>query len=278
MIELRQLEQLIAVAENETVSKAAEKLFVSQPALSLSIQKLEAELEVSLFSRTKNKIALNENGTLALEYAKKIVADAKEMHRAIKDFDKSRRTISAGSCAPGPIWKIMPLLSSVFPEFAVSSEMKDLDELEKNFDANAYQIIFMPYKSEKSGIFCCEILHEQLCFFLHKSHRLAKRKKLSMSELNGETMLLFSQIGFWHSLPKEKMPDSNFLMQDERFTFSELVKASTIPAFTSNVAVPDEKIQDRVTIPISDKEADVTFFLWCHESDKKKFQPLWNSL
>jgi DNA-binding transcriptional LysR family regulator len=71
MVELKQLQQLIASAENETVSKAAEILHISQPALSLSIQRLETELEVTLFDRTKNKITLNENGMVALEHAKK---------------------------------------------------------------------------------------------------------------------------------------------------------------------------------------------------------------
>jgi DNA-binding transcriptional LysR family regulator len=279
MVELKQLQQLIAIAENETVSKAAEILHISQPALSLSIQRLETELEVTLFDRTKNKITLNENGMVALEHAKKIISDAKEMHRHVKAFDKSKHTISIGSCAPGPMWRVLPVLPTIFPDFTISSDLKDLDELEAGFENDTYQIIFMPYKSPDKNIVSKEILHEDLCFYLHKSHRLANKKTLSMKELDGETMLLFSQIGFWHSLPKEKMPNSNFLMQDERYTFSELVKASTIPAFTSNIAkpaYPDD--EGRVIIPIEDKEASVTFYLWYKERDKNKFQPLWNSL
>ncbi len=66
MFELNQLEQLLTVAECGTLSAAAEKLHLSQPALSRSMQRLEAELSVPLFSRQKNKIALNENGRLAV--------------------------------------------------------------------------------------------------------------------------------------------------------------------------------------------------------------------
>ena len=59
MFELNQLEQLLTVAEYGTLSAAAEKLHLSQPALSRSMQRLEAELSVPLFSGKKNKIDLN---------------------------------------------------------------------------------------------------------------------------------------------------------------------------------------------------------------------------
>ena len=71
MFELYQLEQLLAVAKCGTLSNAAEQLHISQPALSRSMQRLENEIQVPLFIRRKNKIELNENGKLAVEYAKK---------------------------------------------------------------------------------------------------------------------------------------------------------------------------------------------------------------
>ncbi len=71
MIELLQLEQLAAFAEYGTLSKAAEKLHMSQPTLTHAMQKLESEFDVLLFSRTKNKLEFNDNGKLAADYAKK---------------------------------------------------------------------------------------------------------------------------------------------------------------------------------------------------------------
>ena len=59
MLETNQLSQLITVADTKTLSKAAEILHISQPALTRSIQKLESELNVTLFDRQKNKITLN---------------------------------------------------------------------------------------------------------------------------------------------------------------------------------------------------------------------------
>ncbi|MBO5496209.1 MAG: LysR family transcriptional regulator, partial [Oscillospiraceae bacterium] len=66
MIELEQLQQLIAVSEAGTISAAADSLHLSQPALTRSLQRLEAELGVSLFHRKRNRVALNDVGELAL--------------------------------------------------------------------------------------------------------------------------------------------------------------------------------------------------------------------
>lgn len=75
MIELVQLEQLVAIERCGTVSKAAEELHLSQPAISRSMQKLEGDLQVTLFERKKNKLTLNANGTLAVEYAAKVLKE-----------------------------------------------------------------------------------------------------------------------------------------------------------------------------------------------------------
>ena len=71
MIELYLLENLYAVYEHKTLTLAAEKLHLTQPSLSRSMQKLEGILGVSLFDRQKNRIILNENGVLLLNVQRK---------------------------------------------------------------------------------------------------------------------------------------------------------------------------------------------------------------
>ena len=66
MIEFHQLRQFAAVAECGTLSAAAEKLYISQPALTRSMQRLERDAGVTLFDRRKSKISLNENGKFLL--------------------------------------------------------------------------------------------------------------------------------------------------------------------------------------------------------------------
>ena len=80
MIEFYQLQQLISVAEHDTLAAAAEQLYISHSTLSRSMKKLEDELEVALFERKKkNRISLNENGKLAVEEAKKVIRQMQTM-------------------------------------------------------------------------------------------------------------------------------------------------------------------------------------------------------
>ena len=129
MFEIYQLEQLLAFAECGTLSGAAERLHLSQPALSRSMQRLEAELQVSLFDRQKNKIAFNENGRMAAECARQVMEKCRDMVLRVQAFDRSRRTILIGSCAPMPIWELLPLLSDLYPSWTISSEMRENEVL-----------------------------------------------------------------------------------------------------------------------------------------------------
>ena len=79
MIEFNQLKHLVAIAKNKTISKAAEELLISQPGLTRSMQRLEEDLGLSLFNRKRNKIELNDNGLLAVEFAKKLLDGREEM-------------------------------------------------------------------------------------------------------------------------------------------------------------------------------------------------------
>ncbi len=66
------------------------------------MQKLEEELEVTFFNRTKNKITLNETGLFAVSLAKRILEDTKDMNKQLVDFDRKLHTFAIGSCAPAP--------------------------------------------------------------------------------------------------------------------------------------------------------------------------------
>ena len=78
MLNLLELEQLAAFAAEGTLSKAAEKLHISQPTITRTMQHLEEDFGVSLFRRTKNHIALNETGWKAVEYAERILKSTEE--------------------------------------------------------------------------------------------------------------------------------------------------------------------------------------------------------
>ena len=260
MFELYQLEQLLAVAEHGTLSSAAERLHISQPALSRSMQRLEAELQVTLFTRQKNKIELNENGRIAVDYARKIVEQSQDMVSRIQAFDRSQRTILVGACAPAPLWEIPPLLSDLYPDRTISSEIRENDVLLQGLRDGLYQLIILPHPLEEPGITCVKYGEEHLFFSLPPAHPLSGSKALYMKDLNGETMLLRNHLGFWRDVTDQKMQDTRFLEQED-VAFDELVRSSALPSFATDVVRRREgNPVNRVHIPILDEEANVTYY------------------
>ena len=278
MIELYELRQFLAYAEAGTLSEAAEILHLSQPALSRNMKKLEEDLGITIFERRKNKLTLNKNGEYVLGLARKLLEEADSFAIKARDFDRKNRTIALGTCAPAPLWTVSPLIANLYPHMSLQTEMNSEKNLLTGLQNNVYQLIAIHEKPVGDTCFCKECGKESLMFALPKEHRYARRKSLSFAEMNGENMLLMPDIGFW-SFVLEKMPDSRFLTQNDRFSFNELIEASSLPAFVSNLSEKFNKVPEgRVYVPITDEDATVTYYLACKSDQKKEFQTLFRAL
>ena len=275
MLELHQLIQLIAIAECGTISAAAEQLHLSQPALSRSMQKLEEALQVPLFDRQKNKISLNQNGVLAVEQARRVVEQAQNMVEQVRAFERSQRTISIGSCAPAPLWELISLVSRLYPTMAISSEMQEIQTLQTGLKSGEYQLIILPFAITEADFYCVAFEREQLYFSLPPAHPLSDAQSLSFRDLDGQSVLLLSQIGSWRDVCREKMPGTRTLVQERQEDFEELVQASALPFFVSDLAMKwSGKPENRMVIPISDPEATAVYYFLCKKEDKKKLSAL----
>lgn len=278
MIELYQLEQLAAFARCGTLSRAAEELHMSQPTLTRSMQKLEIEFGVSLFRRTKNRLEFNENGELAADCAQRVLDQTETMLERVRALDRARRTISIGACAPMPMMAAVQNAARLYPDMTISSECRDCEPLIEGLRTDLYQIIILPYETDEPGLYCQKTGTETLYFALPCGHRFADRSGgLYMEEMDGENMLLYSDIGFWHSLPRQKMPHSRFLVQTDRFDFDELMSSSILPCFVSDVTIQsDGQPENRVVIPILDPEASVSYYTVCKKSALAKLKKLFH--
>lgn len=275
MIETFQLEQLLAFAKYGTLSKAAESLHISQPSLSRTMQQIESEMQVTLFERQKNKLMLNENGELAVEYARKVIDQLNDMMLRVRSFDRARHTVTIGCCAPMPMLTLVQKAARLCSDTTVASELKDNETLLNGLKDGIYQIIILPFQPEGDELYTKECGCESLFFALPPNHPLAQKKGLYMKEMDGENMLLYSDIGFWHDIHIQKMPHSRFLVQNERFAFDELVQSSILPSFVSDLTIRiNGKPENRIVVPILDKEATVIYFTVCHQSNKAKFHCL----
>lgn len=276
MIEIYLLEQLNAFATYGTLSEASEKLNITQPSLSRSMQKLEQVLGVSLFERGKNRIALNDTGKLAAEYAKKLLAYEEEMEQHIRSFDRSLRTLTIGSCAPGPLMELLPLTAGIFTSLTVSSNVDTEDMLVKGLNQSDYGIILLTHPLESAEYHSQEYITEQLYLSVTRFHPAASYHQISFQEMDGQNFIMYSEVGFWENVVREKMPHSAFFKQESIDAVGELARYSDLPTFTTDISMKNlpSRQNNRINIPFSDSESTATFYLICKTDHYTNFKKL----
>lgn len=262
MLNLEELEQLVAFKELGTLSKVAEKLLISTPSLSRSMQHLEEDFGVPLFDRSANRISLNETGERAVEVARRILSTSQQGIKEVRQFDQSLKTITIASAAPAPLWSLLPQLTTLYPNKQISHQVCSIQQAMEAIENKEINLAVLPFAYEQNQTTCLPYLQEELAIAVTTEHDLARLESVSFEAINGYNFLLMDQIGFWNELVQEKMPASKFLIQSNRFEFEELAYNSTLPRFATNLSQEREKIQDdRVMIPISNPEAHVRYHL-----------------
>lgn len=269
MLDFDDLEQLTAFARCGTLSAAAEELHISQPTITRTMQRLEDDFGAPLFVRSKNSIELNETGKMAVEYARKLLFEAENAVRSVQEFDKNLRSVNVASCAPAPLWSLLPELSARFLKNTVTSQLMDIPEIIAAVSAGRQDIGILPFECHDKGLVDMVYIKEDLAVCVPPESPLAELEEVSFAELNGFNCLLRDQLGFWTEMCQRKMPASRFLIQTDASEFYELVKASTLLCFTTKLANPAGTIYDRKTVPISDSEAHITYHLICRPQKRE---------
>lgn len=271
MIESYLWEQLAALYSSGTLSSAAEKLHLSQPSLSRSMKKLEDVLGVSLFERQKNRITLNETGALAARYAMRLMEEEEEMVKQIRLFDRSLRTFSVGSCAPGPLMELLPRVTAAFPELSVSSAVAGVEQLMQGLASNEYTAVILPFAVDDPALLCQRYMSEKLNLSVSRLHPAAVFQTISFEQMNGQNFIMYAHVGVWESIVREKMPQSRFFLQNDADAVGELARHSELPSFTTDITIAKmaSRQNGRINIPFSDPEATVTYYIVCRKEEKR---------
>src|SRR5699024_11553261 len=161
---------------------------------------------------------------------------------------------------PATLWEIPPLLSGLYPDRIISSELREPEALLSGLREGVYQLAVLPFAVEEAGLACTLYKEEHLFFSLPPAHPLSGRKGLYLNDLNGETMLLLNRLGIWETIVHQRMPDTRFLVQED-FAFETLVRSSALPSFTSDMGLKyREGPRNRINIPVLDPEANITYY------------------
>ena len=208
---LSELRFVVAVAKEKNFRRAANKCFVSQPALSLAIKKLEEELNVSLFERNRTEVTITEIGEKIVEQANIIL----EQVEKIKSFAKSGGDpldglIKVGmihSVGPYLLPQIIPILRKIAPKMPLEVEENITASLElqlKNGQIDA-AIVALPFNIP--GVHVLPLYKEEFVVAVPNNHPWATRKNIHPKELSDEKVLLLNSGHCFSLQVVESCPD-----------------------------------------------------------------------
>ncbi|MBC7481197.1 MAG: hydrogen peroxide-inducible genes activator [Rhizobacter sp.] len=191
---LTELRYIVAVARERHFGRAAEACFVSQPTLSVSIKKLEEELDVKIFERGANEVTVTPLGDEIVRQAQSVIEQAS----AIKEIAKRGKDPVSGPLRLGVIYTIGPYLLPDLVRQAIERVPQMPLMLQENFTAKLLDMLrtgeldcaIMAEPFPDAGLAVAPLYDEPFMVAVPRSHALAKRRSISAEELKQETMLL----------------------------------------------------------------------------------------
>jgi len=246
---LRQLEYFLAVCKYENITRAAEKLHVSQPSITISIKNLEDYLGVALIDRSSKKISITEEGRLLAKRALEILKSVDDLAEEIRDFGaRKTRIIKIG--VPPMIGSF--LFPEIFIEFsrrhpdielkAVENGSLETKRLLENDEIDAAFIILESYEETEIK----PIVKTQVQFCVSRESVFSQKDVISMKEIGDEPVIMLKE-GFYHNKVVRERYASNGIKphiiyySNQLDTIKSFVKSGIGSAFLIKEIVDHEK-------------------------------------
>jgi LysR family hydrogen peroxide-inducible transcriptional activator len=193
---LNELRYIVAVARERNFRRAAEKSFVSQPALSLAIKKLEDELGVSLFERKTSEVAMTPVGERIVEQAARVLDEAAR----IRDIAEQGSDQLTGALRLGVIHTIGPYLlpdliaalSQIAPQMPLEVEENTTASLEVQLRSGAIDAAIIALPFNLPGVEIQALYDEQFMVVVPSGHAWASKKTIAATDLSDEKVLLLN--------------------------------------------------------------------------------------
>lgn len=195
-MELRQLRYFLAIVEEANFTRASEKVFVSQSALSQQIQLLEQELGTVLLDRSKRGVRLTAAGEILCHHAQRIFLELERAQTAMQELEGLQR----GKLRIGVVQTVnaylMPTLVTAFiaryPEIKLSIEELSSDEIERGLEQGHLQVGVGFAPPANLMIESEPLFEEQLVLVVRDDHALANQRLISVKALDHLPMIMLS--------------------------------------------------------------------------------------
>jgi len=191
---LTELKYIVAVARERHFGKAADACYVSQPTLSVAVKKLEEELDVKLFERSANEVAVTPLGEAIVRQAQSVLEQA----AAIKEIAKRGKDPLTGPLTLGVIYTIGPYLLPDLVRQMIKLNPQMPLILQENFTVKLLEMLrngeidcaILAEPFPDAGLATAPLYDEPFLAAVPANHALASQSQVSTEELKRETMLL----------------------------------------------------------------------------------------
>lgn len=275
---INQLKYVLTIAGSSSMREAATKLFVSQPALSLSVSELEEELGILIFERTNKGITLTDEGREFVNYAKRTVAQYEilEDRYLSGDTDKDRFSVSTQhyNFAVKAFTEVIRNYDPDSYNFSIH-ETKTREVLE-DVRSMKSEVGIISYSGTSESILLKLIREFQLEFtplmkrdayvYVWENHKYAKRKNISLEDLKDYPFVSFDQNeeGNYY-LTEEALADYGFekmIRSDDRATSMEIMASLGGYSIGSGMLAEDDSIlKGMVSIHLKEEDPIVIGYI-----------------
>jgi DNA-binding transcriptional LysR family regulator len=191
-MDLSELQVFVTVAKEGSFSRAAERLYLTQPAVSLSIRKLEDSLGQPLFVRGARPVRLTDAGVMLREYAERLLNLREEVKKGLQELEGLKRGELSLGVNESSIHALLPALSA-FREAHPGVQVRlhrmfsrDIPHEVVNYRLDLGAVSFVPRDPQ---LHATEILKDELTLVVPPKHALAKRKEVDVEELGKEAFI-----------------------------------------------------------------------------------------
>lgn len=191
---LAELQYVVAVAQEQHFGRAAERVFVTQPALSLAIKKLEDDLGVTIFERRQNKVELTPLGEQIIHQAQRVLEEAERVKiLAAQGKDQLNGLLRLGvisTVGPYILPDLVPRLNARAPKMPLELEENLTQNLAGMLKNGKLDVIMIALPFEESGILTTPLYDEPFQAVVPVGHPWQKKKLLDSRQLSTEKVLL----------------------------------------------------------------------------------------
>jgi DNA-binding transcriptional LysR family regulator len=191
-MELSQLEVFLCVARERRFSRAAEKLYRTQSAVSQTIHKLEEELGESLFDRSSREGVLTDAGEVLLEYAEKLLNlrhDAHESLAELRELHKGKLVIAANEFTALYLLPVLAEFRRLHPMIKITVQRALGSQIPDDVLRHGAEMGVLSYKPEEPQLHSVVTYLDELVLVVHPGHALAALKEVSIRQLGAESFV-----------------------------------------------------------------------------------------